>query len=102
MNCEGSDKTDPAHSLDTYKYHYVSPWKGRETYRFSPCVRLSVRTHEWTLVKKQLFVAFPWVVTSTGPGGGGVMVVCVFYDENSRRLNRKWFYGEVGNRTCDP
>ena len=28
--------------------------------------------------------------------------VCVFYDGNSRRLNRKWFYGEAGNRTCDP
>ena len=28
---------------------------------------------------KKLFVAFPWVVTSTGPGG--FMVVCVFYDE---------------------
>ena len=34
--------------------------------------------------KKKLFVAFPWVVTSTGPGG--FMVVCVFYDGNSRRL----------------
>ena len=30
--------------------------------------------------------------------------LCVFllYDGNSRRLNRKWFYGEAGNRTCDP
>ena len=24
------------------------------------------------------------------------------YDGNSRRLNQKWFYGEPGNRTCDP
>ena len=46
------------------------------------------------------FVAFPWVVTSTGPGG--FMVVCVFYDWNSQRLNRNWFYREAGNRTCDP
>ena len=30
-------------------------------------------------------------------------MICVFfYDGNSRRLNRKWFYGEAGNRTCDP
>ena len=27
------------------------------------------------LLKKQLFVAFPWVVTSTGPGG---FMICVF------------------------
>ena len=50
--------------------------------------------------KKQLFVAFPWVVTSTGRGG--FMVVCVFYDGNSRRLNQKCFYGEAWNLTCDP
>ena len=31
-------------------------------------------------------------------------MICVFlvYDGNSRRLNRKWFNGEAGNRTCDP
>ena len=46
------------------------------------------------------FVAFPWVVTSTGLEG--FMVVCVFYDMISGRLNRKWFYGEAGSRTCDP
>ena len=28
--------------------------------------------------------------------------MCLLYDGNSRRLNRKWFYGEAGNRTCDP
>ena len=28
--------------------------------------------------------------------------MCLFYDGNSRRLNQKWFYGEAGNRTCDP
>ena len=28
--------------------------------------------------------------------------MCVFYDGNSRRFNRKWFYGEAGNRICDP
>ena len=46
-------------------------------------------------------MAFPWVGTSTGPGG---FMICVFllYDGNSRRLNQKWFYGEAGNRTCDP
>ena len=35
-------------------------------------------------------------------GSGGFMVMCVLYDGKSRRLNRKWFYGEAGNRTCDP
>ena len=29
-------------------------------------------------------------------------IVCLFYDVNSRRFNRKWLYGDVGNRTCDP
>ena len=31
-------------------------------------------------------------------------MICVFlvYDGNSQRLNQKWFYGEAGNRTCDP
>ena len=48
-----------------------------------------------------LFVAFPRVVTSTGPGG--FMVVCVFYDGNSQRHNGKCvFYGEAENQTCDP
>ena len=28
--------------------------------------------------------------------------MCLLYDGNSRRLNRNWFYGEAGNRTCDP
>ena len=53
------------------------------------------------LIESLLFVAFPWVETSTGPGG---FMICVFliYDGNSRRLNRKWFYGEAGNRTCNP
>ena len=50
------------------------------------------------LLKKQLYVAFPWIVTSTGPGG--LLVCCVIYDGCTRRLNRKWFHGEAGNRTC--
>ena len=31
-------------------------------------------------------------------------MICVFliYDGNSRRLNRKRFYGEAGNPTCNP
>ena len=34
---------------------------------------------------------------------GRVYDLCVLlYDGNSRRLNRKWFYGEAGNWTCDP
>ena len=50
-------------------------------------------------IKKRI-VAFPCVETSTGPGG---FMICVFIIwRNSRRLNRKWFYGEAGNRTCDP
>ena len=32
----------------------------------------------------------------------GRVYVCLLYDGNTRRLNRKWFYGEAGNRTCDP
>ena len=28
--------------------------------------------------------------------------VCLLYNGNSRRLNRKWFYREAGIRTCDP
>ena len=39
--------------------------------------------------KKQLFVAFPWVETSTGPGGFMICVFFLLYDGNSRRLNRK-------------
>ena len=50
---------------------------------------------------KFFFVAFPWVETSTGPGGF-MICVCLIYDGNSRRLNRKWFYREAGNQTCDP
>ena len=42
--------------------------------------------------KKSLFVAFPRVVTSTGPGG--FMVVCVFYDGNFQRHNRKCVFME--------
>ena len=30
----------------------------------------------------QLLVTFPWVVTSTGPGGGGYGFVCVFYEHS--------------------
>ena len=47
------------------------------------------------------FLAFPWVVTSTGPGGF-MICVCVFYDGNPRRLNRKQFYEDAGNRACYP
>ena len=25
---------------------------------------------------------------------------CVFFDGNSRRLKRKWFYDEAGNQSC--
>ena len=49
---------------------------------------------------KTSFVAFPRVVTITGLRG--FMICMLFYDENTRRLNQKWFYGEAGNRTCDP
>ena len=41
-------------------------------------------------IKKKLFVAFPWVVL----GREVLSFVCLFYDGNSQRLNRKWFYGE--------
>ena len=30
-------------------------------------------------------------------------MICMFIlRRNTRRLNRKWFYGEARNRTCDP
>ena len=47
--------------------------------------------------KKNFFVAFQY-------WAGRVSDLCVFlvYDGNSRRLNQTWFYGEAGNRTCDP
>ena len=46
---------------------------------------------------KNFFVAFQY-------WAGRVYDLCVFlvYDGNSRRLNQTWFYGEAGNRTCDP
>ena len=50
--------------------------------------------------KKQLFVAFP--LGSNQFRRDGLWCVCLLYDGSSRRLNRKWFYGEAGNRTCDP
>ena len=36
----------------------------------------------------QLFVAFPWVVTSTGPGGFTICV-CLLFDGITRRLMEK-------------
>ena len=57
--------------------------------RFSSCF----------LFKKKLFAAFPWVVTSTGPGG---FMICVFYDGNSRRLNRKCFMEKPGIERATP
>ena len=47
-------------------------------------------------MQKQIHVAFPWVVTSTGPGG--FMVVCEVYDRNSRRLNRKHWLSQVAHK----
>ena len=43
---------------------------------------------------QKLFVAFPWVVTITGPGR--FMVLCVFYDGNSRKLNESGFMEKPG------
>ena len=55
----------------------------------------------WFTRQKNFFVAFPWVVTSTG--SGGVMIcVLLFYDGNSRSLKGKWFYWEEENQTCHP
>ena len=67
----------------------------------TPGLQGIARIHYTTGASQKLFVAFPLVETSTGPGG---FMICVFllYDGNSRRLNRKWFYGEAGIRTCDP
>ena len=33
---------------------------------------------------------------------GRVYDLCVYYMMGTPELNRKWFYGEAGNRTCDP
>ena len=44
--------------------------------------------------KKQLFVAFPWVETSTGPGG---FMICVFIIWREHpKAHRKCFFGEAG------
>ena len=52
------------------------------------------------------FCGFPWVETSTA---GRVYDLCVYYmtgaPEGSPKVVFKWFYGfygEAGNRTCDP
>ena len=46
---------------------------------------------------------FPWVETSTA---GRVYDLCVYYmtgaPEGSPKVVFMWFYGEAGNRTCDP
>ena len=54
----------------------------------------------FSLGKKQLFLAFPWVETSTGPGGFMICVLVLLREHP--KAHRKWFYGEAGNRTCDP
>ena len=72
---------------------YLCPCKTNSGVPSKPCMISTCSK------KKNFFVAFPWVETSTGPGG---FMICVLYDGNSRWLNRMWFYGEARNRTCDP
>ena len=44
---------------------------------------------------KKLFMAFPWVVTSTMPGG---FMICVFIIRREHpKAHRQWFYGKAGN-----
>ena len=52
------------------------------------------------------FCGFPWVETSTA---GRVYDLCVYYMTGAPEGSPKvvlcgflWFYGEAGNRTCDP
>ena len=40
---------------------------------------------------KKTFVAFPWVVTSTGPGGLMIWVFIIWREHP--KAHRKWFYG---------
>ena len=47
------------------------------------------------------FVAFPWVETSTGPGG---FMICVFISMTGtpEGSTESVFFGEAVNRTSDP
>ena len=47
-------------------------------------IRLFGQLIERIVYKKKLFVAFPWVVTSTGPGG---FMICVFIIYNEPEPN---------------
>ena len=50
----------------------------------------------------KLFCGFPWIETSTA---GRVYDLCVYYMTGAPEGSPKvvlWFYGEAGNRTCDP
>ena len=54
--------------------------------------------------KKKTFCGFPWVETSTA---GRVYDLCVYYMTGAPEGSPKvvlwgFFYGEAGNRTCDP
>ena len=58
------------------------------------------------LRKINTFCGFPWVETSTA---GRVYDLCVYYMTGAPEGSPKvvfyvalWFYGEAGNRTCDP
>ena len=58
------------------------------------------------LQDKKTFCGFPWVETSTA---GRVYDLCVYYMTGTPKGSPKvvlcvflWFYGEAGNRTCDP
>ena len=51
-------------------------------------------------LKSKTFYGFPCVVTSTGPGGF-MICVCILW-RGHPKAQQKWFYGEAGNRTCDP
>ena len=52
---------------------------------------------------KKTFCGFPWVETSTA---GRVYDLCVYYmtgaPGGSPKVVLWFFYGEAGNRTCDP
>ena len=58
-------------------------------------------------LKKKTFCGFPWVETSTA---GRVYDLCVYYMTGAPEGSPKvvlcgfmfFFYGEAGNRTCDP
>ena len=59
--------------MDVRVYHCIF---AHELFKNCLTGLIMIRLHPvWFPYKKKLFVAFPWVETSTGPGG---FMICVF------------------------